>query len=77
MFAHHRGKYSKVKLCYNKIFKGFLKYVISALKKKQTQKSKPQVYLSMPVIFMISNLYHISDILLNDLAYLTSMVSRY
>lgn len=37
MFAHHRGKYSKVKLCYNKIFKGFLKYVISALKKNKKQ----------------------------------------
>lgn len=70
MFAHHCGKYSKVKLCYYKIFKGFLKYVISALK-------KPQTYLRMPVIFMISNLYHISDILLNDLANLTSMGFRY
>lgn len=73
MFVHHRGKYGKVKLCYHKIFKGFLKYVISALKKKK----EPQTYLRMPVIFMISNLHHISDILLNGLANLTSMVSSY
>lgn len=38
---------------------------------------KPQTYLRMPVIFMTLNLYHISDILLNDLANLTSMVARY
>jgi len=44
MFAHHCGKYSKVKLCYSKVFKVFLNMDVSIKKKRN--------YLRTSVIFI-------------------------